>query len=167
MLCNEYTTLCCSEQCHLLHRCGRYSWVFSWKTFPCTRTLSTVSSSLLLLRTSSQQLTMASSRYRIAGIFGGVLLRTCYPFICAFFVYSSDPLEREGVGGGAHEPVAVPQKVLSALHQEGGGVRTYHTLLQHQGEETGGGTLTVAHMANLGILHTQWVHFLSVRVHQQ
>ena len=82
-------------------------------------------------------------------------------------VYSSDPLEREGVGGGAHEPVAVPQKVLSALHQEGGGVRTYHTLLQHQGEETGGGTLTVAHMANLGILHTQWVHFLSVRVHQQ
>ena len=84
MLCNEYTTLCCSEQCHLLHRCGRYSWVFSWKTFPCTRTLSTVSSSLLLLRTSSQQLTMASSRYRIAGIFGGVLLRTCYPFICAF-----------------------------------------------------------------------------------
>ena len=148
MLCNTCTTLCCSEQCRLLHRCGQYNWVFSWKTFPCTRTLSTVSSSLPLLRISSQQLTMASSRYRIAW---GVA--TCYPFICTFAVYSSDPLEREGGGGGAHEPVTVPQEVLSTLHQEGGGVRTYHTLLQHQGEETGGGTLTVAHVANLGILH--------------
>ena len=58
--------------CRLLCRCGLFSWVFSWRTFPCTRTLSTVSSSLLLLHTSSLQLTMASSRYHIADIFRGV-----------------------------------------------------------------------------------------------
>ena len=61
--------------------------------------------------------------------------------------YSSDPLER-GVGGGAHGPGAVPQEVLGALQQEGGGVRTYHTLLQHQGEETGGGPLTIVRITN-------------------